>query len=91
MFSLDRSKVQSLKANPQYHIHIAGHTDNVGDPRLNLVLSEQRAKVVATYLTRRGIAEERITTEGVGSKQPLGDNTTEGERSKNRRVEITIQ
>ena len=83
--------IQSMKANPQWHVHIAGHTDNVGDPRLNLALSEHRAKVVATYLIRRGIAEERITTEGLGSTQPLGDNTTEGERSKNRRVAITIR
>ncbi len=83
--------IQSLKANLQWHIHIAGHKDNVGDARLNLALSEHRAKVVATYLTRRGIAEERITTEGFGSKQPLGGNTTESERSKNRRVEITIR
>lgn len=83
--------VQSMQDNRQWHIHIAGHTDNVGDPRLNLALSEYRAKVVARYLTRRGIAHERITTEGFGSKQPIGDNTTESERSKNRRVEITIR
>lgn len=83
--------VQALKTNPQWHVHIGGHTDNVGDARLNLALSEQRAKVVATYLVRRGIHDERITTEGFGSSQPLGDNTTEGERSKNRRVTITIR
>lgn len=83
--------IQALKANPHWHIHIAGHTDNVGDSRLNLALSEQRAKVVATYLIRRGILDERITTEGFGSTQPLGDNTTESERSKNRRVAITIR
>jgi len=83
--------VQALKANSDCHIHIAGHTDNVGDARLNLALSEHRAKVVATYLTRRGIAHERITTEGFGGKQPIGDNMTESERSKNRRVAITIR
>ncbi|UHG94652.1 PA14 domain-containing protein [Spirosoma oryzicola] len=83
--------IQVLKVNPHWHIHITGHTDNVGDARLNLALSEQRAKVVATYLIRRGILDERITTEGFGSTQPLGDNTTEGERSKNRRVAITIR
>ncbi len=83
--------VQALNDNPHWHIHIAGHTDNVGDPRLNWALSEQRAKVVATYLIRRGVADERITTEGFGSTQPLGDNMTEGERSKNRRVVITIR
>lgn len=83
--------VQDLKVNPHWHVHIAGHTDNVGDFRLNQTLSEQRAKVVASYLIRRGIADERIATEGFGSKLPLGDNTTESERSKNRRVAITIR
>ncbi|AQG79178.1 OmpA family protein [Spirosoma montaniterrae] len=80
-----------MKANLPWHIHVAGHTDNGGNSRLNLALSEHRAKVVATYLTRRGIAEERITTEGFGSKQPIGNNMTESERSNNRRVEIPIR
>jgi len=82
--------VQALEANPQWQVHIAGHTDNVGETRLNMTLSEQRAKVVAMYLIRQGIADERITTEGFGSTQPFGNNTTEEERSKNRRVTIVI-
>ncbi|MBD2699204.1 OmpA family protein [Spirosoma sp. BT702] len=83
--------VQAMNANPEWHIHVAGHTDNVGDPRLNVALSENRARVVANYLTRRGVNEQRITTEGFGGKQPITGNSTEGERSKNRRVEITIR
>ncbi|UFH54249.1 OmpA family protein [Spirosoma sp. KNUC1025] len=83
--------VRAMETNPQWHIHIVGHTDNVGDSRLNLALSEQRAKVVATYLVRRGIADDRITTEGFGGKYPLADNAVESERSKNRRVEITVR
>ncbi|GAB3704545.1 PA14 domain-containing protein [Spirosoma flavus] len=83
--------VQAMSANPAWHIHVAGHTDNVGDPRLNVALSENRARVVANYFYRRGIDQERITTEGLGGKQPITGNLTEGERSKNRRVEITIR
>lgn len=83
--------VQILQQHPTLRVDIVGHTDNVGDSRLNQTLSEQRAKIVASYLIRRGIADERITTEGFGSKLPLGDNTTESERSKNRRVAITIR
>lgn len=82
--------VRVMKANPHWHINIAGHTDNVGDPRLNLALSENRAKVVANYLKRRGIADDRITTTGFGGTRPIADNSIETERSKNRRVEITI-
>lgn len=83
--------VTALKANPLWRIDVAGHTDNVGDPRLNLALSENRAKVVTNYLIRHGIAENRLTAIGYGGTRPITDNTTEGERSKNRRVEITIR
>lgn len=83
--------VNALKQNPHWRIEVVGHTDNVGDPRLNLALSENRAKVVAMYLRKRGIADERITTAGQGGIRPLADNATEPERSLNRRVEITIR
>lgn len=83
--------VAALKANPLWQIDIGGHTDNVGDPRLNMALSENRAKVVAAYLTRRGIADDRISTKGYGGTHPIADNITESERRKNRRVEITIR
>ena len=81
----------ALKKNPTWHIDIAGHTDNVGDPRLNQALSENRAKVVAHYLKQRGVADDRILAIGYGGSHPISDNATEGERSKNRRVEITIK
>lgn len=83
--------VRAMNANPNWHIVIAGHTDNVGDPRLNLALSENRAKVVAAYLKRHDIADERITATGFGGTRPIADNAVESERSKNRRVEITIR
>ena len=82
--------VQALRQNPRWHVEVAGHTDNVGDPRLNRALSENRAKVVATYLIRHGIADERVEPKGYGSSRPIADNTIENERIKNRRVEITI-
>ncbi|WP_246859431.1 PA14 domain-containing protein [Spirosoma sp. KCTC 42546] len=83
--------VIALKANPLWYIDVAGHTDNVGDPRLNLALSENRAKVVVAYLIRHGIAENRLTATGYGGTRPIADNAAESERSKNRRVEITIR
>lgn len=82
--------VRAMNANSQWRIEVAGHTDNVGDPRLNRALSENRARVVATYLVRHGIAEERITTKGYGGTEPLADNSTESGRSQNRRVAIRI-
>ncbi|GAA4410361.1 PA14 domain-containing protein [Nibrella viscosa] len=83
--------VQTLKTQPSLQIDIVGHTDNVGDPRLNLALSENRAKVVANYLIRNGIASDRLETKGYGGTRPIADNTTEGERAKNRRVEFVVR
>lgn len=83
--------LRALQANPAVQVEVAGHTDNVGDPRLNVALSENRAKVVAHYLTRRGIGQDRITAKGYGGARPVADNKAEDGRSRNRRVEVTVR
>jgi outer membrane protein OmpA-like peptidoglycan-associated protein len=83
--------VNTLKKYPVMHILVAGHTENVGDPRLNQALSENRALVVTNYLTRNGIAESRIETRGYGGTRPVAGNATESDRARNRRVEFTVQ
>ncbi len=80
----------SLKQYPRIHVEIAGHTDLEGDQRLNQYLSENRAKVVANYLIRKGINEEQITIKGYGGKRPLVNSGTLTERAVNRRVEIIV-
>lgn len=82
--------MQWLNKNPDAKIQISGHTDNVGDEKSNLVLSDQRAKAVVNYLVANGIGAQRLQHKGYGSMYSLSDNTTEMGRSLNRRVEITI-
>ena len=82
--------VLALKRQPALRVTIGGHTDNVGDQRLNQTLSEYRAKVVANYLIQHGIAEERVRSTGYGGSRPLNGNATEAERIVNRRVEFTV-
>jgi outer membrane protein OmpA-like peptidoglycan-associated protein len=82
---------RTMQQNPTIRIEISGHTDNIGDPRLNLSLSEFRARVVMNYLARHGIAENRIETKGYGGTRPLVGNTTESEREQNRRVEFIVK
>ncbi|GAB2592923.1 PA14 domain-containing protein [Spirosoma areae] len=82
--------VRALQASPALRVEIAGHTDNIGDKRLNQALSEFRAKVVASYLIRHGIADARITAKGYGGSRPLADNTSEAQRAQNRRVEFIV-
>lgn len=83
--------VRTMQQNPNLHIEISGHTDNIGDPRLNVSLSEFRAKVVMNYLTRHGIAENRIETKGYGGTRPIAGNSSESEREQNRRVEFVVK
>lgn len=80
----------ALKAKPTLRIEVAGHTDNVGDARLNLGLSENRARVITNYLIIRGIAESRLHYKGYGSTQPVAASDTEENRKKNRRVEVRV-
>ncbi|GAB3220319.1 PA14 domain-containing protein [Spirosoma arcticum] len=83
--------VVALNQHQEWRLEVAGHTDNVGDARLNQALSEQRARVVAHYLSQHGIADSRISTRGYGGSRPLADNGVPIERAKNRRVEFTIR
>ena len=80
----------ALKRFPDLRVDIIGHTDNVGDPRLNQTLSEYRAKMVGTYLIRQGIDERRINAIGYGGTRPLASNDSEENRARNRRVEIRV-
>ena len=82
--------LQMMEANPEMKIRVDGHTDNQGDPELNMDLSEQRAQAVRNFLIEAGINEERIEYKGWGDTMPLTDNSNEIERQKNRRVEIVI-
>lgn len=77
-----------LKTNPDLKISIEGHTDNVGDESSNMKLSKNRAKSVLMALVDEGIEESRLKSEGFGQTQPVGDNTTEEGKAKNRRVEL---
>lgn len=83
--------VRTMTKYPALKISIEGHTDNVGDPNLNLSLSLFRAKVVETYLAENGIDHSRIEVRGHGSSRPLADNKTEEGRAKNRRVEFVVR
>ena len=73
-----------LKDRPALRVRIAGHTDRVGEPEKNQVLSEQRAAAVKTFLMQAGIAPDRMETVGYGDTRELYPTPD----VRNRRVEI---
>ncbi|MBL7873588.1 MAG: OmpA family protein [Cyclobacteriaceae bacterium] len=80
-----------LKKKLTTQVFIIGHTDNTGREAYNMRLSTSRAEAVGVYLIDKGIDPTRITFEGKGSAEPIGDNTFEEGRQKNRRVEIILR
>lgn len=87
--SLDKlAKV--MKDNPEYRLKIAGHTDNVGDPKANMQLSKDRAESVKNFFVKKGIDEKRFVVEAYGDTKPIADNSRSSGRKQNRRVEMEI-
>lgn len=82
--------VEMMTENPELKIEIGGHTDNQGDARLNLKLSEERVETVVNYLIGKGIEKDRIVGKGYGGTKPIASNRSENTRKLNRRVEFTI-
>lgn len=82
--------VKVLQDNPELKLTIDAHADNVGKPEANVILSEKRAKAVAAYFISKGIAADRMTTNGYGDTKPVADNNTAAGRAKNRRVEMKV-
>jgi outer membrane protein OmpA-like peptidoglycan-associated protein len=79
-----------LSANPQTKIIVEGHTDSRGSDEYNEVLSERRARAVATELMSRGISTDQLQTLGRGKGYPVASNDTPEGRQQNRRVEIVF-
>ena len=82
--------VEYLKRKEDEKIEVGGHTDNVGKPEANMILSTNRANTVRAYLLTKGIAPERVTAKGYGMTMPIAENTTAEGRGLNRRTEVKI-
>ncbi len=83
--SLDRV-VRVLQNNPDVKLLISGHTDNRRDEAYNMALSLRRADAVKNYMSRKGIAKDRLLTEGHGFAEPVASNETAEGRAMNRRA-----
>ena len=80
--------VKMMQQNPGLKLKIEGHTDNLGTAASNQVLSQKRSESVVAWLAAHGVDASRLTATGRGQTVPIGDNSTDDGRAKNRRVEL---
>jgi len=102
-FATDSAEIQSryydevnkvgeyMKKYPTTTALIEGHTDNVGNPALNMKLSQKRAENVVAYLVEKfGIENSRLTAKGYGATRRIAYNNTPEGRQQNRRINAVI-
>lgn len=94
--ALDPSATPALEAiakllseNPRLRVRIEGHADDrEAKPADVKKLSTDRAEAVQKWLEARGVAAERLRSEGYGADRLIDTTGNEEGRRKNRRVEL---
>lgn len=72
-------------------VMIIGHTDAVGEEEYNQTLSLRRASLVRKFFIENfDVDAGRLSTQGMGERQPIASNATAAGRRANRRVEVLI-
>jgi flagellar motor protein MotB len=89
-FLYSLNKRISTADNFDCEVIVNGYTDNIGKTENNLKLSQKRADEVKNTLISTGLSTALITANGLGSSNPIADNSTESGRAKNRRVQIQL-
>jgi outer membrane protein OmpA-like peptidoglycan-associated protein len=73
---------------PSRQLDVQGYTDSSGSAALNQSLSEQRADNVRDFLIPQNINAGALSATGFGASNFVADNSMNGGRQRNRRVEI---
>jgi OOP family OmpA-OmpF porin len=76
--------------HPELQFEVQGHTDDVGDDRFNLDLSQRRAEAVMIWFLQNGLLADRMRAIGYGETIPMAENTSDAGRAQNRRVEFRL-
>ena len=85
---------QALRTVSARSFQVAGHTDNLPikskEFPSNWELSTERAVVVVKFLSGQGVNAAALSAAGYGEFDPVAPNSDVPNRSKNRRIEISL-
>ena len=85
---------QALRTVSSRSFQVAGHTDNLPirskEFPSNWELSTARAVVVVKFLSQQGVNPSALSAAGYSEFDPVAANVDAGNRTKNRRIEISL-
>ncbi|MBK8045480.1 MAG: OmpA family protein [Haliscomenobacter sp.] len=79
-----------MELHTDKNLTIIGHTDYVGEVKVNLALGLRRAKSALQYFRELGVDPNRVKTDSKGEAEPVATNDTPEGRQKNRRVNFVL-
>lgn len=79
-----------LRAYPDVHVYIDGHSDERGTSEYNMALGDRRANTVKNFLVQMGVAGERLHVVSHGMEQPLASGHDVLSYAQNRRAEFRL-
>ena len=84
--------IEKMKADPKgAYFEIEGHTDNVGEAKVNERIGLERAEAVKRYLyEQHQIPLHKINVISYGEDKPVAPNNTRQGRAQNRRVVVKV-
>ena len=83
--------VAFMNDNPDATVEITGHTDSSGSQEFNMELGTERARHIMGFLTKKGIAKNRVSIASKGEDQPVASNDTEEGSRLNRRAVLVLK
>ncbi|MDI1244176.1 MAG: OmpA family protein, partial [Rhodoferax sp.] len=72
-------------------VWLIGHTDTVGNAKLNNALGLKRAQSIATQFKKLGLKDAAMTIESYGELSPQVATPNETDEPRNRRGEVTLR
>ncbi|MEP2237351.1 MAG: OmpA family protein, partial [Maribacter sp.] len=87
--------IAAMEKYPSLKLKVNSHTDSRGPAAYNLWLSQKRAQSTVNYMIKKGIAKDRLTSEGFGESKLLNDcsdgvKCSAAQHDINRRSEFII-
>jgi peptidoglycan-associated lipoprotein len=79
-----------LTDHPAFEVTVEGHCDERGTADYNLALGEKRAHAAREYLTRLGVAPDRLRAVTRGEESPVCTQPEESCWSQNRRSQLVV-